>query len=298
MVKLRLLLPFLYCGSVLAQEIDSTSPQEILNHIDDLYRGDSSPSIMTLKVVTENWTREIELEGWSKGTEQALFRILSPRKEKGTATLKSAKQMWNYLPKVKRVIKVPSSMMNSSWMGSHFSNNDLVKESRMVDDYNFVFGNANTSDEFIVICHPKPDKPIVWGRVVVKVRKIDWMPVEIQYFDEDMKLSRTMEFGDYSKTNGKEHRLPLLIRVTPADEPGEYTEVFYKTIEFNLPLTKNFFLCEIYRNNMHFMDINLEAHLPEKRVRSKCVAKQPGFLCTTTKRKQPDRSLLPMITWT
>ena len=132
-------------------------------------------------------------------------------------------------------------MMNSSWMGSHFSNNDLVKESRMVDDYNFAFGNANASGEFIVICHPKPEKPIVWGRVVVKVRKIDWMPVETQYFDEDMKLSRTMEFSDYSKTNGNEHRMPLLIRVTPADEPGEYTEVFYKSIEFNLPLTKNFF---------------------------------------------------------
>ena len=214
------------------------TPREVLDRFDDLYRGDSSRAVMAMTVVTEHWTRELKLEAWSQGREKSLFRILSPRKEKGTATLKSGRQMWNYLPKVNRVIKVPSSMMGGSWMGSHFTNDDLVKDSRMADDYDFEYGEAG-SGEIAVVCIPKPDAAVVWGKVVVRMRSADGMPVAVEYFDEDMEPARTMSFGDYREVG--ERLIPLRMRIAPADEPDEHTEVRYEEIEFDLPLAEDLF---------------------------------------------------------
>ena len=116
---------------------ESLTAKEILDKVDDLYRGTSSHGKMTMEVVTSHWNRTLSLEFWSKGKDKSLVRILAPLKEKGTATLRSGNEIWNYLPKVNRVVKLPSSMMSASWMGSHFTNDDLVKQSRFADDYTF-----------------------------------------------------------------------------------------------------------------------------------------------------------------
>ena len=232
-----LLLLFALAAAVGASE--EPTPREVLDRFDDLYRGDSSRAVMAMTVVTEHWTRELKLEAWSQGREKSLFRILSPRKEKGTATLKSGRQMWNYLPKVDRVIKVPSSMMGGSWMGSHFTNDDLVKESRMAEDYDFEYGEAPGEGEIAIVCIPRPDAAVVWGKVVVRVRSADWMPVAVEYFDEDMEPARTMSFGDYREV--RERLIPLRMRIAPADEPEEHTEVRYEEIEFDLPLAGDLF---------------------------------------------------------
>ncbi len=222
-----------------AQAPGELTPREVLDRFDDLYRGASSHAVLAMTVVTEHWTRELRLEAWSQGREKSLFRILSPRKEKGTATLKSGRQMWNYLPKVDRVIKVPSSMMGSSWMGSHFTNDDLVKESRMAEDYDFEFGEATGDGEIAVVCIPKEEAPVVWGKVVVRVRSTDGMPLAVEYFDEEMEPARTMSFGDYRETGGR--LVPLRMRIVPADEPEERTEIRYESIEFDLPLAGDLF---------------------------------------------------------
>ena len=215
------------------------SPKEILDRVDDLYRGRSSHGTMTMKVVTEHWTREVRIEAWSLGTEKSLLRILSPRKEKGTATLKSDNNIWNYLPKVKRVIKVPSSMMGGSWMGSHFTNDDLVKESRMAQEYDFAFAEAPNPETAVVVCTPKPDAAVVWGKVDVHLRRSDWMPLEIRYFDEDLLLARTMTYSKFAKMGGR--LVPTVMRVVPVDKPNELTEVTYEKITFDLPLNEGKF---------------------------------------------------------
>ena len=238
-MKAATVFAFVVCFSLAAIAQEDPTPRSILDHIDDLYRGKSAHAIMRMRVVTENWTRELELESWSMGKENSLMRILAPQKEKDTATLKSGKQMWNYLPKVNRIIKVPSSMMGSSWMGSHFTNDDLVKESRMAEDYDFEYGKPLATGEVLIICLPKPEAPVVWGKVVVQVRKSDWMPLTVGYFDEDMELARTMEFGDFEKVNDR--LLPLHMRMIPADKPNERTEVRYEKIEFDLPISDDFF---------------------------------------------------------
>ncbi len=218
------------------------SAGEILDHVDDLFRGKSSSGTFSMRVVTEHYTREIKMEAWSRGKDYSLIRILSPRKEKGTATLKAGNNIWNYLPKVKRVIKVPSSMMGGSWMGSHFTNDDLIKESRMADDYTYEITFRGEREGVGVIdltLTPKPEAAVVWGKVSVTVREADWMPLGLNYYDEEMAPARTMTYADVRELGGR--TLPARMRMTPVDKPGEYTEVTYHEIEFDLELGDDLF---------------------------------------------------------
>lgn len=212
-------------------------PKEILDKVDDLYRSESSFGKMTMTITTAHWTRSLTLEFWSKGKDKSLIRILAPKKEKGTATLRSGNDIWNYLPKVKRVIKLPSSMMSASWMGSHFTNDDLVKESRMADDYTFELtfeGKRGDQEVIEITCHPKPDAAVVWGKVLLTVRRSDYLPVDLKYYDEDFKLARTTSFSEIAELGKR--TLPTVMTVVPEDKPREKTVVRYTDITFNLNL--------------------------------------------------------------
>ncbi len=218
------------------------TPKEILDFLDDLYRADSSHGKMTMKVVTSNWTRELTLDQWTKGKKMSLVRILAPQKEKGSATLRADLDVWNYLPKVDRVVKISSSMMSGSWMGSHYTNDDLVKQSRFADDFTYdvsFHGKRDGQDVVELTMKPKPDAAVVWGKIVASCRTADLMPVKIDYYDEDQKLARSMTFTDYRKVGGR--LLPAVNRMTPMDKPGEYTEMTYHEFEFNQPVEESFF---------------------------------------------------------
>jgi hypothetical protein len=218
------------------------SAREVLDRVDDLFRSRSAHGQARMTVTTEHWTRSLELEFWSQGEERSLIRILAPQKEKGTATLKVERDLWNYLPKVKRVIKLPSSMMSASWMGSHFTNDDLVKENRFSEEYTFTVSFEGVRDGVEVIeiaCVPKEDAPVVWGRVVVRVRTEDWLPLVIDYFDEGGRPARTMTYGDVRTLGGR--RLPSRLTVVPADKPNESTTVVYEEIAFDVPLAPDTF---------------------------------------------------------
>lgn len=228
--------------AIALSENSDLSSERILNHVDDLFRGKSSYSTMTMKVVTSYYTREMTMEGWTRGKDYSLIRVLSPLKEKDTATLKAGNNIWNYLPKVKRVIKIPSSMMGGSWMGSHFTNDDLVKESRMADDYEHSItfdGRREGVDMIDLELIPKPEAAVVWGKVIVSVRKQDLMPLKIDYYGERLSLERTMVFTDIRKMGGR--LLPAVLRINPTDKPREYTQIVYKEISFDLDLKESFF---------------------------------------------------------
>lgn len=216
--------------------------RQVLDRVDDLFRGRSSHGTMEMKIQTEHYTRTLGLEFWSEGQENSLVRILSPVKEQGTSTLRVGSEMWNYLPKVDRVIKIPSSMMTSAWMGSHFTNDDLVKDSRMAEDYTFelTFRGPRDGQQVIQItCTPKPDAPVEWGKAVVTVRASDYLPLRIEYYDEELKLARTMAFSDVRDLGGRE--LPARMVVQPAHEPNESTTVLYDRIAFDLDLPDDLF---------------------------------------------------------
>jgi hypothetical protein len=219
---------------------DGVTVRDLLRRTDDLLRGASSHGRVIMRVQTESWQRELELESWSEGTDKTLVRILAPAKERGTATLKVGPNIWNYLPKVDRTIKVPASMMSASWMGSHFTNDDLVRESRFEDDYSCSITErpANGAGHWTVECSPHPEAPVVWGKVVLRLRP-DELVEEVAYFDEHGRLARTMTYGDVADFGGR--RLPRRLRMTPADKPGEYTEVYYQELAFDVAIPADTF---------------------------------------------------------
>jgi len=221
---------------------ENLTANDILNKVDDLYRGTSSHGTMTMEVVTAHWKRTLSLEFWSKGKDKSLIHILAPLKEKGTATLRAGNEIWNYLPKVNRVIKLPSSMMSASWMGSHFTNDDLVKESRFTDDYDckITFQGVRKGENVIELsCIPQPDAPVVWGKVEIVVQRSDYLPIVMQYYDEGLRPARTMTFSKFTKMSGR--TLPAVLTLVPVDKPREKTIVVYDKITFDLSMKDEVF---------------------------------------------------------
>ena len=229
-------------GARLSAQQPSPGTREILDRVDDLFRGKSAHGEMTMTITTAHWTRSLELEFWSRGEDRSLIRILAPIKEQGTATLRVGNDLWNFLPKVKRVVKLPSSMLSAAWMGSHFTNNDLVKQSRMAEDYSFeqtFAGQRDGEDVVELTCLPKPEAAVVWGKIVVRVRRRDNLPLLIPYYDEKMQLARTLTFSDFKTLGGRQ--LPGKMTVVPADAPAESTIIEYRSIEFDVPLDDEVF---------------------------------------------------------
>ena len=217
----------------------------LLERVDDLLRGDSSRGTMTMRVKTRRFERTLTMEIWSKGTERSLIRITAPVKERGMATLKVDDQIWNYLPKVDRTIKVPGSMMSGAWTGSHFSNNDLVREVRFSEDYDCAFAEAGDEEQWLIACVPHEDTPVVWGKVEVVIDKSDELPRAARYYDERGGLARTMTYADVREFGGR--RLPARMRVVPADEPDEFTEMVYEDLELGVDVPDRVFTLQSLR---------------------------------------------------
>ena len=219
-----------------------TDPLEIIDRVDRLMRGDSSRGVATMEVVTEHWEREMTMEVWSLGTDYSLVRLRAPRREAGTATLMAGDDIWNYLPKVDRTIKIPASMMGGAWMGSHFTNDDLLKESRLVDDYDVEMafeGDRGGVAVWEIRLTPKPEAAVVWGHVEFRVRQGDAMPLWARYYDEDGALARTMEYSAFTEMGGR--LVPGVMDMRPADKPGERTTFRYEELEFDVDLAPSFF---------------------------------------------------------
>jgi Outer membrane lipoprotein-sorting protein len=229
-------------SAMAASPVAGQSAREIVDRVDRLLRGESSRGKVEMQITTQHWSRTLDMEVWSLGTQYSLVRVTAPPKEAGTATLKAGQEVWNYLPRVDRTIKVPPSLMMGAWMGSHFTNDDLVKESRLVDDYDITIsfeGERNGVPVWEFDLTPKPEAAVVWGRLVEQVRKADDMPTWVRYYDEDGALVRTMKFSDYKVMGGR--LVPAKMLVVPADKPGESTALLYDDLSFDIPIDKEFF---------------------------------------------------------
>lgn len=216
-----------------AQAADPTLDQ-LLNASDDVLRGDRSRAVVEMQVKTDRYERSMKMEAWAEGTENSLIRIVEPAKEAGVATLKVGDNIWNYLPKVDRTMKIPAGMMGGSWMGSHFTNDDLVKESRMSEDFDgTIVGRPETEGEWVVELIPKATAAVVWGKVVARVSK-DLLPTRVEYYDEKGNLARTMLFEEVGDLGGR--IVPRSMVLKPADKPDEYTRVRYLELDFDSPI--------------------------------------------------------------
>ncbi len=217
-------------------------PLEIIDRVDRMMRGESSRGVATMEVVTEHWERQMTMELWSLGTDYSLVRLRAPRREAGTATLMAEDDIWNYLPKVDRTIKIPASMMGGSWMGSHFTNDDLVKESRLIDDYDAEIafdGDRGGVAVWELRLTPKPEAAVVWGYMEFQVRQQDSMPLWAHYYDEDGELARTMEYSEFTEMGDRV--VATVMDMRPSDKPGERTTIRYEELEFDVDLERSFF---------------------------------------------------------
>jgi len=225
----------------LPQTVRPGRAEEIVRRIDELYRSDTSESTVEMEVVTPNWRRTLRMKVWSRGLSDTFIRVLEPKKEAGFATLRLGDEMWNFLPKTAKVLKVPPSMMMSSWMGSDLTNDDLVKEFTFAESYHFEMTMPESPEPGILYikCVPKEGLPIVWGSVVLAVREDDLLPVWERYYDEKGGLARTIAFRDI-RTFGR-RRIPSTMELVPEAKAGQKTVLRYLEAAFDLALPADIF---------------------------------------------------------
>lgn len=210
---------------------------ELLKRVDELYRANTSEASIRMQIVTPNWERTMEMQVWSQGMENTFIRILAPKKDRGIATLKLGPEMWNYFPKVNKAIKVPPSMMMSSWMGSDFTNDDLVKEASLAEDYEVTRQDIDHTSLLTLV--PKEQTVTVWAKIEVLVDREALLPLEQRYFNERGEQVRVMKFLDV-KAFG-EYNLPSRLEMTPLNKEGHKTIIYYDDLKLNVPIDEEMF---------------------------------------------------------
>lgn len=215
---------------------------EIVTKADDKMKGKSSKSEMTITIVRPTYTREMTMVSWTLGRDYSLTYMKSPKRDAGSTFLNREKEIWSYTPSIDRVIKLPPSMMSQNWMGTDFTNDDLVKQSSMVTDYTHTILGSESIEGYE--CYkiemvPKEDAAVVWGKVVVWIDKTEYIQLKVEFYDEDNYLVNTM-LGKEPKTfDGK--LIPSIMEMIPADKPGNKTIMTTISMKFNIPIDESFF---------------------------------------------------------
>ena len=227
---------------------DNPDASALVKRFEQLMRGQSMIGTVTMTVKKPSWSRTLKFKVWSQGKDYALVRILEgAASETGMMTLKREKQLWNWLPQAGRLMKLPSGMMGDSWMGSDFTNDDLVNGSSLVDDFASKFeGPAPQGGRaaWKISLTPKPNAVVVWGRVELLIDRGNCDPLAELFYDEDGKLVRTMTFGEYQKIGWR--MMPMKISVMPV-EAGRETTLTYSEAQFDVPVPASTFSLERLR---------------------------------------------------
>lgn len=236
-LKVLILSLFIAANLLYAQEA-----KEIIQKMNDNINGLSSQSTSKMSIVRPDWSREVEMKTWSKGTEYYMIYITSPARDKGQVFLKRDMELWNWMPSIGRMIKLPPSMMMQSWMGSDFTNDDLLRQSSIVEDYDHkIIGDSEIEGYkcWVIEMLPKPDAPVVWGKIVTHVTKENYLQLKAEFYDETLQLVNSM-IGSKIKDVG-DRELPTKMEMTPADKPGNKTIFEYSKIKFNVDVSSDFF---------------------------------------------------------
>jgi outer membrane lipoprotein-sorting protein len=215
---------------------------EIVKTMDKKWRGDFVTQEMTMTIIRPSWERSISMKSWGRGTEYSMVYITAPAKEKGQVFMKREKEMWNWVPSIDRMIKLPPSMMMQSWMGSDFTNDDLIRESSVVRDYEHtIVGEEVILDRtcWKIQLIPKPDAPVVWGKVILWITKADYLQLKIEFYDEDEYLVSTQNLSDIKEMGGRV--IPCKLEMIPADEEGKKTVIEIISADYKTEVKESFF---------------------------------------------------------
>lgn len=226
----------------LASTAQTTDIREIVKKADEKLRGTSSIGEVTMTIQRPSWERTLSMKNWTLGTEYSLILITAPAKEKGQVFLKRESEMWNWLPSIDRMIKIPPSMMMQSWMGSDFTNDDLVKESSIVKDYTHKLIGKETIENYPcykVELIPLEDAPVVWGKIYMWISQDEFLWLKAEFFDEDGFLVNTEILTDVKKMDDR--IIPTRMEMIPADKEGHKTIMTFDNIDFEVPIKDSFF---------------------------------------------------------
>jgi outer membrane lipoprotein-sorting protein len=223
-------------------EAEKPDVAALLRRAEIMMDGKSTVATMTMAIQTESWKRTLKMKTWTKGRDYALIRVIEggPR-ETGMMTLKREKQLWNYLPQAGRVMKLPSGMMGDSWMGSDFTNDDLVGGNSLVSDFDAeVSGTLKHEgrDAWRIMLKPRPTATVVWEKIEMIVDRATCLPLVQRFYDEGDEVARTMTFSDLRSTGWRQY--PARMSVKPADSARE-TVVTYERIEYDVAIPDSTF---------------------------------------------------------
>jgi outer membrane lipoprotein-sorting protein len=221
----------------------SQDAKEIVNKAENLAKGEkNSYSEMSMQIVRPKYTRTIEFKAWGETDGNSMTLITAPAKEKGQSFLKSGTNMWSWNPAIQRLIKMPASMMSQGWMGSDYTNDDILKESSLVKDFTHkIAGSESVGGED---CHkieltPLTDADVVWGKIVMWISKADFFEMKTEFYDEDNFLIKTHTASNIAVFDGR--KLPSVMEIVPTDQPQNKTVVTIQTLKFNIAIEANFF---------------------------------------------------------
>jgi outer membrane lipoprotein-sorting protein len=209
------------------------SASEIIKKVEHNIQSDSGYSKVTMVVSTSRGERSMKMESWNRGNDKSFIKILYPKQDRGITFLKIDTTMWQYVPKIEKTIKIPSSMMMQSWMGSDFTNDDMAKESSIVDDYNALISSEDELNYTLTLI-PKEDAPVVWGKIIMSVKKEHFIPIKALYYDEDGIEQRTLQYSDV-KVIGSRH-FPSVMTLLPSDKKSNKTVVSMDEMNFDAPI--------------------------------------------------------------
>ncbi len=221
------------------QDITAT---EVIDKANDLMRGKSSKGEMTMKIIRPKWERTISFKTWSKGSEYSIIYVTAPAKEKGQVFLKREKEMWNWVPSIERMIKIPPSMMMQSWMGSDMTNDDLVKESSIVYDYDHKILGRETLESYecyMIELIPKEGVPVVWGKIISWISVKEYFTLKNEYYDEDGYLVNRETLSKIKNVGNRV--MPTFFEMIPVDKEGYKTTMEFTNMEFDINIKDDFF---------------------------------------------------------
>lgn len=215
---------------------------EIITKSDDKLKGKSARIETTITIVRPSYTREMTMVSWSLGRDYSMTYLISPKRDAGSTFLNRQKEVWSYTPSIERIIKLPPSMMTQNWMGTDFTNDDLVKQSSMITDYNHKWIGKETIEGYS--CHkiemiPKEDAAVVWGKVIIWIDEKEYMQMKVEFYDEDGYLINTLLGKKPKEFDGK--MLPSVMEMIPADKPGNKTIMTQNSMKFDIVIDESFF---------------------------------------------------------
>ncbi|EGQ9920667.1 TPA: outer membrane lipoprotein-sorting protein [Vibrio parahaemolyticus] len=215
---------------------------DIVQKSDQAMRGKSSYSEATMEIVRPDWTRSMTMKSWTKGTELSLVLVTAPAKDKGSASLKRHREMWNWVPSIERVVKIAPSMLSQSWMGSDFTNDDLINQSSIVVDYQHaLLGNDSFEGDkvWVIEATAKPDAPVVWNKVTLWISQSTYLQRKVEFYDEFDERVNVLTTYDVKELGGR--KIATRMEMKPVDKPGNKTIFTTHQAQFDFDINDDFF---------------------------------------------------------